>query len=69
MERIALKEAAFRSFHILFCLFINLGDTLNNGGDVLTKHVAISNTLWLEEAAAQDFCDILFEHWLHGLFT
>src|SRR6266566_1339774 len=68
MERIALEEAAFCSFHILFRLLVNLGDTLDDGRNMLAKGIAISNAFRLEESAAQHFRHILFEHRLYRLF-
>src|SRR6266516_4298423 len=68
MEGIVIQKAALSSLHILFRLLVNLGNTLYRRGHMLAEGVAIPDALWLEEAASQNFRDILFEHWLDRLF-
>ena len=68
MEGVAIQKTALSALHIPLRLFVNVGNTLHRRGYMPAEGVAIPDTLRLEEAAPQDFRDILFEHRLDRLF-
>ena len=68
MEGVAIQKTALSALHIPLRLLVNIGNTLYRRGHMPAEGVAIPDTLRLEEAAPQDFRDILFEYRLDRLF-